>query len=439
MRYLVVSLSPVLGIVLAVAAHAEDAASRPLLRLIDGTRVIARPKELSPHAGVWEIEASNTGSETREVPTPQCVVWGAERDWPERGGVFLVDGSVLAGELVQLGPESIQVRSRLFGLLSVARPLVSGILVQPPAEPQARDQLAARLASRQSSVRGQSVDLIPGSAESEMAEEAVELLNGDVLSGAVRGEAVNPGEPFASLLVGEPPITSRLDQVVAIRFPATASKPRMPDMGAWMGFGDGSRLLVVDWESERAGGGMQLACGVSLTPASGSWLDQLVSFRPWGGAAAGTVFVSDLPLVGYKHVPFLSGQWSLGLNRSSRGGALRHRGQLVAKGLGMHATSRVALDLPTGKWLLEGELALDDSASDGGAVVYRAYGQGVGGDASEWRVLYESPLVRGGDPAIPLRIDLRGATRLALVVDAAERGDGRDDANWLWLRLVRQP
>jgi hypothetical protein len=49
---------------------------------------------------------------------------------------------------------------------------------------------------------------------------------------------------------------------------------------------------------------------------------------------------------------------------------------------------------------------------------------------------YEGGVVRVGDAATPLDIDLTGAAALALVVDFADDGDAGDDALWLDARLV---
>jgi hypothetical protein len=56
---------------------------------------------------------------------------------------------------------------------------------------------------------------------------------------------------------------------------------------------------------------------------------------------------------------------------------------------------------------------------------------------SEWTPAYESPILRGGDPPLPISVDLKGAKRMALIVDFADRGDECDWANWLQSRLTK--
>ena len=94
----------------------------------------------------------------------------------------------------------------------------------------------------------------------------------------------------------------------------------------------------------------------------------------------------------------------------------------------MHSTSRVAYDISAGYARFEASATIDDSAGKGGSVVFRIFlddGQG------EWKAALESPVVRGGDKPVAISVDLSGAQRLALIVDAADRGDTLDRADWL--------
>ena len=59
------------------------------------------------------------------------------------------------------------------------------------------------------------------------------------------------------------------------------------------------------------------------------------------------------------------------------------------------------------------------------------------GAAPEWTTAYESPIIRGGEPPTPISLDLKGASRLALIVEFADRGDELDHANWLNARLLK--
>jgi hypothetical protein len=49
---------------------------------------------------------------------------------------------------------------------------------------------------------------------------------------------------------------------------------------------------------------------------------------------------------------------------------------------------------------------------------------------------FASPILRGGDAPVPVSVDVRGAKKLELMVDYADRGDVLDHADWLDARLV---
>jgi hypothetical protein len=152
------------------------------------------------------------------------------------------------------------------------------------------------------------------------------------------------------------------------------------------------------------------------------------------------VWLSDLPHLGYKHIPFVSVERPLGIDQSILGSRLRHgragpeqKEAVFRKGLGMPSASRVAYDV-AGYRRFEAELAIDEHACAKGSVVFKVLLEASSG---EWQTAQESPIIRGGDMPLPISIDLRSAARMALLVEFAERGDECDYANWLHARLVK--
>ena len=99
----------------------------------------------------------------------------------------------------------------------------------------------------------------------------------------------------------------------------------------------------------------------------------------------------------------------------------------------MHTTSRLAYDV-SGYRKFEAELSLDESAGLRGSVIFKVVLQG---NDNAWTTAYESPILRGGDPPLPISVELKGAARLALIVEFADRGDELDHANWLEARLIK--
>lgn len=136
-------------------------------------------------------------------------------------------------------------------------------------------------------------------------------------------------------------------------------------------------------------------------------------------------------------VPFgdeLGMNWPHRMDRSVLGSALSAGGAVYRRGIGMHAPSALSFALEGGAARLRGSVAIDDSAlvngvAARGSVVFRVLADG--------EQLWESPLVRGGDPplALPVLV-LAGKRELVLAVDPAGDFAG-DRADWLDLVLIR--
>jgi hypothetical protein len=163
---------------------------------------------------------------------------------------------------------------------------------------------------------------------------------------------------------------------------------------------------------------------------------------PWGDVImlqpfrSHITYLSDMTNLGYKHVPYLDQEWPYRLDRTLSSGRLRHGGRLWLKGVAMHSSSRLAIETSGIYEEFQAEVGIDESAGRQGSVVFRVYVQDSSGG---WRKAYESGVVRGGDARVPVRVNVAGAPRLALIVDFADRGDQWDHALWLNARLVKSP
>jgi hypothetical protein len=147
-------------------------------------------------------------------------------------------------------------------------------------------------------------------------------------------------------------------------------------------------------------------------------------------------YISDMPKLDYKHLPYLDRSWLYGLDRDLAGGRLRFGGSVWVKGVAMHSSSRLAVETGGVYDEFQAELAISQNAGRQGSVIFRLYVQAPG---ESLKKVYESGVVRGGEPPVPVRVKLAGASRIALIVDFADRGDQGDHALWLNARLVRQP
>jgi hypothetical protein len=102
---------------------------------------------------------------------------------------------------------------------------------------------------------------------------------------------------------------------------------------------------------------------------------------------------------------------------------LEHR--LYAKGIGMHANSRITYRVPEGAVALCAIVGLPDSSSScrSGSVVFEVR------DETD-RLLANTRVIRTFDPAVPMRVDLRGAKEISLVIE--DGGDGIDCDHGTW-------
>jgi hypothetical protein len=156
-----------------------------------------------------------------------------------------------------------------------------------------------------------------------------------------------------------------------------------------------------------------------------------VALQPLGGRV---VYLSDLKPSSYRHIPFLEMAWRYQADTSVLGSTLRAGNQIYAKGLGMHSPSRISYELE-GPWRqFRAEAAVDAEAGTRGSVTFRVFTDDGSGN---WQPQAKTEILRGGDPPVPIAVDLAGAKRLSLLVDFADRGDELDHADWLNARLVR--
>jgi hypothetical protein len=141
------------------------------------------------------------------------------------------------------------------------------------------------------------------------------------------------------------------------------------------------------------------------------------------------VYVSDLRPAEVKLTPFLDGGFSFRQDRSSSGRPLRLGGKTYARGLGTHSRTELTYALDGGFESFSATLGVDDAVGGSGSVVYRVYGDN--------RVIFESPVIRGGDVPVEIKLPIKGVLLLRLEVDFADGGDAADQANWADARLLR--
>ena len=127
------------------------------------------------------------------------------------------------------------------------------------------------------------------------------------------------------------------------------------------------------------------------------------------------------------------GYGELRRNVSVGGNPLRIGGVTYTDGLGSHAVSEIPVRVPEGAVRLAGRAGVDDEVGAGmGSVRFRI----LSGDA----VLWESPVLKSGDPAVPFEVHAPRAFHQTLYLQADPVEDnGYDHANWVDLRWIEGP
>jgi alpha-galactosidase len=134
-------------------------------------------------------------------------------------------------------------------------------------------------------------------------------------------------------------------------------------------------------------------------------------------------------------------------NHSTQNKRMSIGGQVFTNGLGTHACSQLILNLQgkpgvrplyqkgqiaRGQSFLDlqgkaekfsAKVGVDDEVgADNGSVVFKLIG--------DKRTLWESPVMRGGEAARDVNVDLKGVRQLKLIVDSGQDGIEKGDADW---------
>lgn len=386
------------------------------------SRLLAEPMACVPADGAAfsaELSTIDAGQATfqtpsgpRTIPLAKLVRAGNLRSAGRGPLVILADGGIVAGQLMAIDKERLTVESDLFGRIQFPVDSLAGILFHPPGDMLRRDLLGDRIVQP----TGDSDRLL--------------LANGDEVAGTFQGLTEEGGIQLQTNL-GRIVVAAQQARAL-VNNPTLRRRPtRSPagSMAIWTGFADGSRLLAERLTLGASKPGSHDATVRITLPGGLTWTaaaEELVFLQPVGGEV---VYLSDLKAQEYRHLAFLDLSWPYRNDRNVLGGQLRAGGRVHIKGIGMHSTSRLgyALDRPYRRF--EAELAIDDQTDGRGSVVFRVY---VDGQAK-----YTSPVIRGGQPPLPISIDLSGVKHLDLVVHWSDRADQSDHADWLDARLIR--
>jgi hypothetical protein len=224
--------------------------------------------------------------------------------------------------------------------------------------------------------------------------------------------------------------TIPIERIAAAIFnPSLVETPQPRGLRAWIGLEDDGLLLVEQVRSQSGMTILTLPGGLRLQTDDEGFRGSVQLVQPLGGKAT---YLSDLPPLSYRHIPYLTLEWDYALDRNVLGGRLRVRGQVFVKGLGMHSASRIAYRLDGKAARFRAQLAVDDAAGRDGSVIFRVYTAGADG---QFQPAYESRVIRGGEPPTPISVNIAAAKAIALIVEHADRGDMQDYADWIDARV----
>ncbi len=341
------------------------------------------------------------GDRRSVLPASALVQWG-ECPEPARGPLLvLADGSFLAAEILSADKQTLSADSAVFGELKVPVELVAGVLFQSPSERGRRDLLLDRVAA----ATGDS--------------DRVLLANEDEISGTIR--RIRDRKIHIETGVGPVDVDVRRTRAViyapAFRRAGPGGRPHV-----LAAFNDGSVLAALELTLDEKSAAATIPGGLKFSAAA----KDLAGVEFLGGRAT---YLSDIRPADYRSIPYLTLKWPYHTDRSVLGARLRGGGRVYLKGLGMHSAARLTYLLTEPFRRFQAELAIDDETGGRGSVGFRVFVDG--------RQVYTSAVVRGGQAPLPISVDLKGAKRLDLVIDFADRGDEFDHADWLDARLIR--
>ena len=126
---------------------------------------------------------------------------------------------------------------------------------------------------------------------------------------------------------------------------------------------------------------------------------------------------------------FFSQQWGqLRMRRSVEGNPIRIGGRRFERGLGTHANSVIVYKLDGSFRFFSAWVGVDDEKGGAGTVVFRVFVDG--------RKVFDSGVMRGGEPPKRVLVRIERARELRLVVTDAGDGITCDHADWADAKLL---
>ena len=336
---------------------------------------------------------------------------------PQEECVHFANGDCLAGTALRISDERAQFRGRFLGRGSrspgpeLSLPLASLSVLwfaAPDTVPNAALWRRRLLSERQH-------------------KDSIWLRNGDVVEGtltALDEKAIG----MEVAIDGRPPSETKLgrDRVAVVAFNTQLSRISEPKgTYARLVLANGGRLSLASAQMER---GSILRCKTLFGATVQIPADQIAALDWRQGRA---VYLSDLKALRYEHTPFFGVSWPYVGDSSVAGYDLRVAASSYDKGIGMHSESRLTYELDAGYAWFEALVGLDDRSGKGGSVLVEVLVDSKLADIGS-----QAELTHASGPRA-IRLPVKGAKELTLVVKFGRHGDVQDHVNWADARLIK--
>ena len=143
----------------------------------------------------------------------------------------------------------------------------------------------------------------------------------------------------------------------------------------------------------------------------------------------GATRAENMVRLGELDVAKMSSGWGKALvDKSVTGKAISIDGQTFDHGVGTHAESALYVKLDGKTERFRAQVGVDDATNGRGTIQFMVYGDG--------RRLFDSGIMKGGQPAKAVDVPLAGVARLMLIVTSGGDGVDFDHADWAQAQFV---
>ncbi|MBY0586288.1 NPCBM/NEW2 domain-containing protein [bacterium] len=325
---------------------------------------------------------------------------------PSRFAALLIAGDErIHGQVAVATEENIELKSELFGQVSIPLSAVEGILLAERLAGSAKERLINRLRT------------LPRQGDAFL------LANGDTLLGT----ASQLGPENWTIDVDGQPRTVETNRLQGVALDPRLLDYKKPDeLLVVARFIDGSTLIGKDLVVSEGKCEMTSLVGPKLSFSwSGEAGSAAMRFDVRGGKAR---YLSEMTPQRQEIESFFDAPVEWKRDANADGEPIRIAGERHDRGIGMR--TKMSLDFPVeGYDRFLSMIGIDESASGEASVIFRVLVDG--------KSIFESPAMSLTSPAIPVDLVIDEGKVLTLTVDFADRGDAGDLANWASARLVK--